>query len=98
MTRTTTKNIDMKQELHKRIHIYMLKQDFNAPLMCDAGKLKVDHVILKHHDKIITINNRVYVPDDQAEGRKHGMPEDTMSQALFNKEFVDLNPEIFIKI
>jgi hypothetical protein len=83
------------QELHKRIHVYLVQQDFNAPLKCDEGKIKFDHVELKSGDFILTINNRVYVPDDQAEGRKEGMPEDTMSQALFNKEFIDLNTKIF---
>jgi len=88
----------MKQELHKRIHIYLVKQNFNAPLKCDEGKIKVDHVEILPNSTIITINNRVYVPDNQAEGRKHGMPDDTMSQALFDKEFLDLNPEIFKRI
>ena len=88
----------MKQELHKKINIYLVKQRFNAPLKCDEGKIKVSHVEVKPHDKIVTINNRVYVRDYDVEGRKYGMPDDTMSQALFDKEFVDLNPEIFTKI
>ena len=74
----------LHQELHKRIHIYLTQQVFNAPLKCDEGKIKVAHVELPHHSTVITINNRVYVPDNQAEGRKEGMPEDTMSQALFD--------------
>jgi len=88
----------MKQELHKRIHIYMVEQDFNAPLKCDEGKLSVAHVEMQSGDFVVTINNRVYVLDNDVEGRKYGMPNDTMSQTLFDKEFVDLNPEIFKKI
>lgn len=85
----------MESDYHKRIHVYMLLQAFNVPLKCDGGTSVAK---LKHHDKIVTIGNRVYVPDDQVEGRVHGMPNDTMSEALFNNDFVELNPIIFVKL
>jgi len=85
-------------DLHLRISIFEVIMDFNAPLMCGFNKINVPSVYLKIGDILVSIENRIYIPDDQVKARKNKTPHDNMSQAIFNLKFVEVNPKIFKKL
>lgn len=78
----------------RRIEIYVLDMSFNAPLDTNPNQ----HIELKKGDRIVTIDDKVYIPDTDTSKRAGAMEEDNHSLALFKTVFVEMNNKIFKKI
>lgn len=71
-----------------------MDMEFNAPLHSKPNS----HLELKRGHRVVTIDDDVYIKNEDAGKAENAHPEDNYSLALFGTSFVEANPKIFKKI
>lgn len=81
-------SIIMEYSYLKNIEVYEIVQNFNTPLASDSKK----RAMAGYGDHVVIIDNQVYIRDWNDER------EEQFAEALYDAEFVRINPGIFKKI